>query len=99
MKWLRGLFTIGLVMANMVSPARGHSWYPRECCSNRDCMPADRVETDDRGDLRVTVGKKRIWVPQGFEIRPSRDNRIHICFHVDEHDFLMPLCLFIPAQS
>ena len=53
-------------MANMVSPARGHSWYPRECCSNRDCMPADRVETDDRGDLRVTVGQEADLGPAGI---------------------------------
>ncbi len=82
------------------SLAAAHSWYPRECCSDRDCMPADRIETDDRGDLRVVVGRLRIWVPRGFKVRPSFDRRIHICFR-EEQDlkFLMPLCLFVPAES
>lgn len=81
------------------SPAMAHSWYPKECCSNRDCMPADRVERDARGDMQVAVGQHRIWVPQGFPIRSSLDERIHICFHLDDHKFLMPLCLFMPPKS
>src|SRR5262245_56247081 len=80
-------------------PAAAHSWYPKECCSDDDCMPADGISTDIRGDLSVHVGKRRVWVPKGFSIRPSRDHRIHICFHIDDHKFLMPLCLFLPAQS
>ena len=80
-------------------PALAHSWYPRECCHDNDCMPADGISTDVRGDLSVHVGSKRVWVPKLFKIRPSRDDRIHVCFFVDEHDFLMPLCLFMPAQG
>ena len=78
----------------------GHSWYPKDCCSDRDCMLADSVETDVRGDLQVKVGKLRIWVPKGFAVRPSNDSHVHICFR-EEKDlkFLMPLCLFMPALS
>lgn len=78
----------------------GHSWYPTDCCSERDCMPADSVGVDARGDLEVTAGPLRIWVPKGFAIRPSLDSRAHICFR-EEKDlkFLMPLCLFVPAGS
>lgn len=81
------------------APAGAHSWYPKDCCSDRDCVPADAIGTDHRGDLVVSVGELRIWVPQGFASRPSQDSRVHICFHVDEFKFLMPLCLFLPAQS
>ena len=81
------------------SSVTAHSWYPAECCSQRDCMPADSMSMDARGDLLVIVGTQKIWVPRGFDVRPSQDNRIHICFHLDDHKFLMPLCLFIPAQS
>lgn len=80
-------------------PARAHSWYPPECCSNRDCVPADSIGTDSRGDWVVTVGMVHIWVPQGFTVRPSQDERIHICFRMDDYNFLMPLCLFMPAQG
>jgi hypothetical protein len=88
-----------LAGAGMVFPAHTHSWYPRECCSDGDCMPADGIERDARGDMQVIVGRRRIWVPDGFAVRPSADHQIHICFHVDDYKFLMPLCLFMPAQS
>lgn len=95
----RFLLFVALLATSVTPEAQAHSWYPMECCSKRDCMPADRVERDARGDMQVTVGHRRIWVPQGFAVRPSVDNRIHICFHLDDHKFLMPLCLFMPAQS
>lgn len=80
-------------------PVVAHSWYPRECCDDNDCTPADAISTDVRGDLSVHIGNRRVWVPKGFNIRPSRDDRIHVCFFIDEHNFLMPLCLFMPAQG
>lgn len=100
---MKKLATGGLVLVTLAaspSLSSAHSWYPKECCSNQDCMPADRIEVDARGDLRVIVGRLRIWVPRGFAVRPSRDGRIHICFR-EEKDlkFLMPVCLFLPAES
>lgn len=99
MNTVRILTALGLLVSALPSQVYAHSWYPKECCSNRDCMPADAIERDVRGDWQVRVGRRKIWVPQGFAIRPSRDDRIHICFHLDDHKFLMPLCLFLPAQS
>jgi len=92
------VFLVTVAVSPTLSSA--HSWYPKDCCSNQDCMPADRIEVDARGDLRVVVGRLRIWVPRGFAVRPSQDRRIHICFR-EEKDlkFLMPLCLFMPAES
>lgn len=93
------LAVLALALLALTPAAQAHSWYPKECCSDHDCMPADGMSTDVRGDLSVHVGNRRVWVPKGFSIQPSRDNQIHICFHLDEHNFLMPLCLFVPAQS
>lgn len=63
-------------------------------------MPADHIGADERGDMIVIVGAVRIWIPNGFAVRSSPDHRIHICFR-EEADLklLMPLCLFLPAQS
>lgn len=63
-------------------------------------MPADQISTDARGDMLVIVGGLRIWVPNGFAVRPSPDHRVHICFR-EEGDlkFPMALCLFVPAQT
>jgi hypothetical protein len=81
--------------------AKPHSWYPRECCSNHDCMPADDVERDTQGITVVTVGHRRIWVPRGFAARLSPDNRIHICFVVSPEEGIpaVLVCLFLPAHS
>jgi len=85
------------------TPASAHGWYPKECCSNHDCMPADEIATDIRGGRVVTVGQQRISVPRGFPVRSSPDDQIHICFRIisepEEGVFAMPLCLFLPAES
>lgn len=100
-----GIFAlIALPTIGVTSLAHGHSWYPHECCSDRDCEPADTVDTDATGHMIVVVGRRRIWIPFGLESRLSPDGRVHICFRVltgelDGSTFTMPLCLFMPAQS
>jgi hypothetical protein len=81
-----------------ISVADAHSWYPRECCSDHDCTPADSLHKDRHGDTIVIVGANRIWVPRGFVAQPSHDDQIHICFRENEFDF-KAICLFLPAQS
>jgi hypothetical protein len=60
-------------------PVSAHEWYPKECCSGRDCVLADRLMIDDRGDRIVLVGSRRIWVSKYVSPRPSPDGRVHIC--------------------
>ena len=83
--------------------ANAHSWYPKECCSNDDCMPVENIETDARGDTIVIVGHHRIKIPRSLRVRSSPDGRSHICFRVvtepEVDSFTMPLCLFQPALS
>lgn len=81
------------------APTRAHSWYPKECCLDHDCMSADGLYTDVAGNRIVVVGSRRVWVPPETNIRPSPDGRIHICFDDDVWGFQMPRCLFMPAQS
>ena len=85
-------------------PASGHQWYPMECCSGRDCMTADQLKIDSRGDRIVMVGSRRIWVSKYLSPRPSPDGRIHICVRevngeLDGALFPMTICLFLPAES
>lgn len=85
-------------------PASAHEWYPRECCSGRDCVLADRLMIDDRGDRIVLIGSRRIWVSKYVSPRPSPDGRVHICVRevngeLDGALFPMTICLFIPAES
>src|SRR5262245_17137190 len=88
-----------LVTAAFSCAVRGHSWYPKECCSGQDCMLADGIYTDTGGNRIVKVGHRRVWVPPGFPVRPSPDARIHICFTDDVYGHQMPRCVFMPAES
>ena len=86
------------------APGFAHDWYPVECCSQRDCMPARAIDVDGYGWMTVTVGDTWIEIPAGFTVRLSPDSRIHVCFrtHTGELDgrpITMPICLFLPALS
>ena len=85
-------------------PASAHEWYPKECCSGRDCIEADQMMIDNRGDKIVMVGNRRIWVSKYLSPRPSPDSRVHICVREVNGDldgalFPMTICLFVPAES
>jgi hypothetical protein len=98
------LLSAAILTTGVDFPAHAHSWYPKWCCSDRDCITADNIETDGRGDMVVVAGPHRIEVPRGFVPMPSPDGRIHICFEYVFDEFYrnaisLPLCLFLPAQS
>ena len=100
----RALICALLLTIGCAPPAHAHSWYPKECCSNYDCVPADAIFTDDRGGKIVVVGQTQIPIPDGFTARSSPDGRIHVCFRTvvgEQYGDLnfLPLCLFLPAQS
>jgi hypothetical protein len=89
-----------MVALGAAFPAYSHSWYPKECCSGRDCVVADKMITDSLGNITVVVGPHRIMIPRGFVSRPSPDGRIHVCFMIDDEGTSPePRCLFVPAQS
>jgi hypothetical protein len=94
------------LLALMVSSSHcwAHSWYPSQCCSDRDCMPADSMVVDAHGDKLVFVGSKMIWVSKNLRPDPSQDGRVHICYRdvggeLDGRPNFVAFCLFIPAQS
>ncbi|MBN8532445.1 MAG: hypothetical protein J0L51_00010 [Rhizobiales bacterium] len=82
------------------SPALAHSFYPHECCSDRDCyaVPKERV--------RVIPGG---WIIDGFrvshgEARPSPDGLFHICRREDGKGDLIrlpgkPACVWAPVEG
>jgi hypothetical protein len=89
---------LGLTLG--LSGADSHSWYPRACCSDRDCTLADEVETDQFGNFVVRMGDRQIPVSRDLKPQISPDGRIHICLR-EEPDLgiVLPVCLFLPAQS
>jgi hypothetical protein len=43
------LFAVALAIGPVV-PSIAYSWYPGECCSNHDRMPADDLQEDRDGN-------------------------------------------------
>jgi hypothetical protein len=89
MRLLRGT-CVGLAI---VGPALAHSWYPPDCCGDKDCQPVpceQLAQLTDGGYLDVrsqlTFGKP--------VVQPSRDGACHECVHNGA-----PLCLFIQPPT
>jgi hypothetical protein len=63
-------------------PARAHSFYPWECCSDQDCWPmgddADAKEPEPRATPAGWLLTDGSVVPYR-EARPSPDGRFHVC--------------------
>lgn len=71
-----------LPLIGVVTLARAHSFYPPECCSDRDCWPADGASAPGEPQPVETASGWLLhdgtWVARGEE-RPSPDGRYHVC--------------------
>jgi hypothetical protein len=64
------------VLLAFTSSALAHSWYPYECCSEKDCYPV-AVQ-----DVRVVPGGWNLsdgTHVKHHEARPSPDGKFHVC--------------------
>lgn len=90
-----------LLLAMLAGPALAHSWYPAECCSDRDCypVPIERVKTVPGGWLV----ESNAFIPYA-NARPSPDGRFHICRREDGKGDLInpsgqPACFWAPMGA
>jgi hypothetical protein len=74
-------FFAALALLLALPPATlAHDWYPLECCSDRDCAPADTVERREDGSYLVTSRGMSTVIPADYaKWRRSPDGRIHVC--------------------
>lgn len=94
--------------------ASGHSWYPPECCHDRDCGPVENsfYLTDPKGGpdiLWVTITIKGAYgqpdekvtfpIPRDMKIQQSQDNQMHACAYKAIGMGVTPLCLFVPPGN
>ena len=57
-----------------------HDWYPRECCGNGDCAPADSVVRRDDGSYLVISRGMAAVIPADYaKWRRSPDAQVHVC--------------------
>ena len=67
---------VTLTLASLTSAALAHSWYPIECCSERDCFP---VAISDVSIVPAGWKLADGTLVQHHEARPSPDGKFHIC--------------------
>lgn len=89
--WLVALGTIWSPLA------RSHQWYPKTCCNDQDCSPADHMERRRDGSIKIRTGPITVIVPPGFEASASRDNRVHVCVWRDGLGKYHARCVFLPG--
>jgi hypothetical protein len=87
-------FVMGLVLGILFFPltARGHDWYPRDCCAGDDCkpIPAERVQITPQGYL---VDGQFAFA---FTSPKSPDEKYHLCW---PRSWATPNCFFPPSMS
>ena len=78
--------------------ATAHSWYPRYCCSDQDCMKVERIEYVS-GGMYMIVGELRVFVPEAMEKQPSQDNDAHVCVMRTQSGRYRVRCVFMPGTA
>jgi hypothetical protein len=68
-----------------------HSWYPNECCADKDChpVPCDEITEGENGAMHW---KNLIF--EGSQIRISPDSECHVCHLLEEGRPVIPICIF-----
>jgi len=73
-------FTLWVGVLASLPSTLAHDWYPLECCSDRDCAPADTVVRREDGSILVTSRGMSATIPADYaKWRRSPDERIHVC--------------------
>lgn len=89
------------LLALLPGAALAHSWYPYECCSDRDCFPMPV------SDVRITPAGYTLGdgtLVEYHEARPSPDGQFHICRRQDGKGPIIrmhkkPACFWAPIGA
>ena len=87
-----------LLTLALPTTALAHSWYPRLCCNDLDCMVVTRLVRQADGSILMEAGHISVIVPKGFLIEPSQDHDSHVCVYRDVRGHYHPRCVFMPAE-
>jgi hypothetical protein len=75
------------------------SWYPKQCCHDRDCQPVASIRRAQDGMWVTTVGGETVFVGDDETRRPSLDARWHVCLGKDIFQNVIIWCVFEPPNS
>jgi len=92
-------------VANLVTSADAHDWYPEECCHTKDCAPVEswaftqKAQTGSLPQLSVTTKNGTAIVPKDIPRRESKDNRMHACMRAGWGGEKRIVCIFLPPGT
>jgi hypothetical protein len=90
-----------ILLVLFFSKAHGHSWYPFECCSERDCSaipPNNVVRVGPTGyQVRWGGGENDIEVIPHTKVRMSPDGQYHRCALPSSPS--RSICFYAPTGS
>lgn len=99
--------SLALALAAGAPETRAHSWYPHDCCSDRDCWPMGEDRDAKEPEPTIVPGGYRthdgIFVPES-QTRPSKDGRFHVCRYggvpgASVISTSKGICLFVPQPT
>ena len=97
-KWTVGAGLVLLIVGVLAAPVLAHSWYPRSCCSDKDCWKSapDNV-TATQGGWRIESSGEIVPYddPRVHPTPPEGGGTFHTC-HLAGDPNLRILCLFVP---
>ena len=88
-----------LIVVALSRPARSHSWYDPDCCSDRDCEPVTAIsfvasDSTSPPTMLVTTSFGTKPVTAETRIRESKDGRMHACIYWEKL-----ICLYLPPSN
>lgn len=83
---------IALAALLLTTPAWAHGWYPRECCSDRDCAPLNASHVKESG-LGYLLDTGEFIERKKAKFSPDED------FHICRFPSGGLICFFVPNRG
>ena len=93
------LWVLAAAVMLLNGAATAHSWYPKECCHDKECRPVPCAELSYHG--KDVVWRNHIYF-SGPMIRESNDGNCHVCVADGLNASIIPhvpLCVFVPQAT
>ena len=93
------LWVLAAAVMLLNGAATAHSWYPKECCHDKDChpIPCEEIEKiSDGWQWRDKATKQRHWFPHD-RLHASQDHTCHVC--VSTLTTPSGICLYVPLPA